>query len=45
MIFACDLPLRKVVHKVPSREWAGQKLVGAKGSCGQLSGVGPAAQG
>ncbi len=33
-------PWRKVVHRVPSREWAGTKLVGAKGSCGQLSGAG-----
>lgn len=35
----CYLPLRKVVHKVPTREWATAKLVGAGGTCGQLSGV------
>ncbi len=32
-------PWRKVVHKVPTREWAGAALVGAAGSCGQLSGA------
>jgi len=31
---------RKVVHRVPRREWAHQKLVGAAGSCEQLSGDG-----
>jgi len=32
--------LRKVVRMVPAREWAGAALVGATGSCGQLSGMG-----
>lgn len=32
-------PWRKVVHGVPSREWAPHQLVGAEGSCGQLSGA------
>lgn len=31
---------RKAVHKVPRREWARRQLVGASGSCGQLSGAG-----
>lgn len=30
--------LRKVVHKVPGREWVTKKLVGDTGSCEQLSG-------
>ena len=29
---------RKVVHRVPRREWAHYQLVGAAGSCEQLSG-------
>jgi hypothetical protein len=30
---------RKVVHRVPAREWARRMFVGATGSCGQLSGA------